>query len=81
MILVLLFVAVPVFGVVIEIPPEDPKCAADEESSCVQSCQSTLLACSPFGYWEDGVFKQTENWDCNTTTCGWNCICIKGVKP
>lgn len=64
----------------IEIPPEDPKCAADEESLCVRSCQSTLLACGPFGHWKDGDFYVMEEWDCNTTTCSWSCVCLK-VTP
>lgn len=80
MILVLLLITGSAFGAFIEILPDDPKCASDEKAVCTKSCMSTLLACGPYGTWENGEFKEIPYKECNTTTCSWNCICIKQFR-
>lgn len=58
--------------------PPKGNCKQGEVYRCTQgTCFSTLLYCLPV--YEDGKLVSTS--DCNTTTCSWNCECIKKDKP
>ena len=69
------------FARYVEIPPTNPNCKDSEIQFCMQSCSTTLLNCGGYetGKFIDGKFvKEINNdWDCNTTTCVWNCTCAQ----
>jgi hypothetical protein len=58
--------------------PPPGNCKEGEVWRCIMgTCFSTLLYCPPV--YENG--KLICNTNCNTTTCKWNCECIKKDKP
>ena len=58
--------------------PPKGNCKQGEVYRCTMgTCFSSLLYCPPV--YEDGKLIYNEN--CNTTTCSWDCECIKKDKP